>query len=145
MKKEDVSKVGKIPSYLIITPDQTIVYGRRKMEHFNLRSMNSFLKAIQPEMNDFFLCSLLLANMFAVFYFLQVKFPPTCLFFMFKVKFNNLNVAKITQYKLRGGRRRMIQLMEPTSLYRSFLVVSLVYLVQFLDFPVILLHLFKGN
>lgn len=73
VKKEDASKVGRIPSYLIITPDRTIVYGRRKMEYFNLRSMNAFLKAIQPEMNDFFLCSLLLVNMFAVFHFLQVS------------------------------------------------------------------------
>ncbi|KAK9509479.1 hypothetical protein O3M35_006789 [Rhynocoris fuscipes] len=72
VKKEDANKIGKVPKYLIITPDKTIVYGRRKLEHFNFKSMNAFLRAIQPELNDFFVCSLVLINMLAVFYFLQV-------------------------------------------------------------------------
>lgn len=72
VKKEETSKIGKVPAYLVITPDKTMVYGRRRMEHYNLKSMNAYLKSIQPEMNDFFLCSLLLVNMFAVLQFLQV-------------------------------------------------------------------------
>nr|CAD7392522.1 unnamed protein product [Timema cristinae] len=53
----------RVPSYMIITPEKKVVYGRRRFEHFNFDSMNLFLKAVQPEMNDVFLCSLVLVNM----------------------------------------------------------------------------------
>ncbi|KAL1122763.1 hypothetical protein AAG570_003090, partial [Ranatra chinensis] len=74
VKKEDSGRLGKVPAYLVVTPEKTVVYGRRKMEHFNLRSMNTFLATIQPETNDVFLFSLLLVNMFAAMYALQGPF-----------------------------------------------------------------------
>lgn len=80
VKKEDSDAVRKklklldhrIPSYVIITPEQKIVYGRRRFEHFNFASMNLFLRAVQPEMNDVFLCSLVLVNMLASLQIFQV-------------------------------------------------------------------------
>nr|CAD7423884.1 unnamed protein product [Timema monikensis] len=62
----------RVPSYMIITPEKKVVYGRRRFEHFNFDSMNLFLKAVQPEMNDVFLCSLVLVNMLVGMHFFQV-------------------------------------------------------------------------
>jgi len=62
----------RIPSYIIITPEQTVVYGRRRLEHFNFASMNLFLRTVHPEMNDVFLCSLLLVNMLVILQIFQV-------------------------------------------------------------------------
>jgi E3 ubiquitin-protein ligase RNF103 len=81
VKKEDSEAVWKklklldqrIPSYLIITPEQKVVYGRQRFEHFNFASMNLFLRAVQPEMNDVFLCSLVLVNMLVGLQIFQVR------------------------------------------------------------------------
>lgn len=80
IKKEDSDALRKklkmldvrIPSYVIITPERTVVYGRRRSEHFNFASMNLFLRTVQPEMNDVFLCSLLLVNMLVILQIFQV-------------------------------------------------------------------------
>lgn len=71
VKKEDTESVRKrlrlndkkLPVYIVITPEKKILYGSRKLEYFNMWSMNVFLRGIQPEMNDVFLYSLLLVNM----------------------------------------------------------------------------------
>ncbi|XP_034235362.1 E3 ubiquitin-protein ligase RNF103-like [Thrips palmi] len=71
VKKEDTETVRKrlrlndrkLPVYIVITPEKKVVYGSRKLEYFNMWSMNVFLRGIQPEMNDVFLFSLLLVNM----------------------------------------------------------------------------------
>ncbi|KAJ4435680.1 hypothetical protein ANN_18296 [Periplaneta americana] len=81
VKKEDAESVQKklkvldhrIPTYIIITPEQKIIYGRRRFEHFNFGSMNLFLRAVQPEMNDVFLCSLVLVNMLVSLQMFQVS------------------------------------------------------------------------
>nr|CAD7256399.1 unnamed protein product [Timema shepardi] len=62
----------RVPSYMIITPEKKVVYGRRRFEHFNFDSMNLFLKSVQPEMNDVFLCSLVLVNMLVSMHFFHV-------------------------------------------------------------------------
>ena len=80
IKKEDSDSLRKklkmldlrIPSYVIITPERTVVYGRRRSEHFNFASMNLFLRTVHPEMNDVFLCSLLLVNMLVILQIFQV-------------------------------------------------------------------------
>jgi E3 ubiquitin-protein ligase RNF103 len=80
IKKEDSDALRKklkmldlrIPSYVIITPERTVVYGRRRSEHFNFASMNLFLRTVHPEMNDVFLCSLLLVNMLVILQIFQV-------------------------------------------------------------------------
>ncbi|KDR08621.1 RING finger protein 103 [Zootermopsis nevadensis] len=82
LKKEDSEAVRKklklldhqIPSYLIVTPERKVVYGQRRFEHFNFASMNLFLRAVQPEMNDVFLCSLVLVNMLVSLQIFQVSF-----------------------------------------------------------------------
>jgi hypothetical protein len=80
IKKEDSDALRKklkmldlrIPSYVIITPERTVVYGRRRSEHFNFASMNLFLRTVHPEMNDVFLCSLFLVNMLVILQIFQV-------------------------------------------------------------------------
>jgi hypothetical protein len=62
----------RIPSYVIITPERTVVYGRRPSEHFNFASMNLFLRTVHPEMYDVFLCCLLLVNMLVFLQIFQV-------------------------------------------------------------------------
>jgi E3 ubiquitin-protein ligase RNF103 len=81
VKKEDSEALWRklklpdqqIPSYLIITPERKVVYGRRRFEHFNFASMNLFLRAVQPEVNDVFLCSLVLVNMLVSLQIFQVN------------------------------------------------------------------------
>ncbi|KAK3908442.1 Ubiquitin conjugation factor E4 A [Frankliniella fusca] len=71
VKKEDTEVVRKrfrisdkkLPIYLVVTPEKKVIYGSRKLEYFNMWSMNVFLCGIQPETNDVFLCSLFLINM----------------------------------------------------------------------------------
>lgn len=64
------------PSYLIITPERTVVYGKRHGEHFNFWAMNALLRTIQPDSNDIFLCSLVFANMVAFLQIVQVTKEP---------------------------------------------------------------------
>lgn len=52
-----------------------MVYGTRKLEYFNMWSMNVFLRAIQPETNDVFLLSILVVNMLVVLTVCLVCFP----------------------------------------------------------------------
>ncbi|XP_075221949.1 E3 ubiquitin-protein ligase RNF103-like [Lycorma delicatula] len=66
-------RVGRTPSYVITTPEGVTIYGQRKGEHFNFKSMNTFLRSIQPEINDIFLCSLLFVNMIVLLQILQVS------------------------------------------------------------------------
>ncbi|GFU61281.1 e3 ubiquitin-protein ligase RNF103 [Nephila pilipes] len=55
------------PVYVIVTPEKTIIYGKRRGESYNFKSMELFLRTFVPEMNDVFLWSLLLINAFAGF------------------------------------------------------------------------------
>ena len=81
VKKEDSEAVKKklklldhrIPSYIIVTPERKVIYGRKRFEHFNFGSMNLFLRAVHPEMNDVFLCSLVLVNMLVCLQIFQVS------------------------------------------------------------------------
>lgn len=81
VKKQDAETVRKklglsdqkIPAYIVMTPERTVVYGRRKFEHFNYGAMNLFLRTIQPETNDVFLCSLVLVNMLVSIRMFQVS------------------------------------------------------------------------
>ncbi|GLH07421.1 E3 ubiquitin-protein ligase RNF181 homolog [Gryllus bimaculatus] len=63
----------KVPSYIVITPERKIIYGKRKFEHFNFDSMNRFLRAVQPEMNDTFLLSLSFVNLLVILQIFQVS------------------------------------------------------------------------
>ncbi|XP_049806395.1 E3 ubiquitin-protein ligase RNF103-like [Schistocerca nitens] len=80
VKKEDAEMVRKklglsdqkLPAYVVVTPERKVVYGRRKFEHFNYAAMNLFLRSVQPETNDVFLCSLVLVNMLVSIRMFQV-------------------------------------------------------------------------
>ncbi|XP_039285357.1 E3 ubiquitin-protein ligase RNF103 [Nilaparvata lugens] len=50
-KRSDYSHA---PTYLVITPEKTVTYGKRKGEHFNFWAMNAFLCSVQPEIIDIF-------------------------------------------------------------------------------------------
>lgn len=69
LKQMDV----EVPSYVVITPEKKVIYGRRKFEHFNFNSMNRFLRAVQPEMNDVFLFSLSFVNILVILQVFQVS------------------------------------------------------------------------
>jgi len=65
VKNEDMDE-SDIPAYVVVTPDRKMVYGKRKYEYLNFKSMDAFLSALQPEINDVFLFSLTLVNMFCL-------------------------------------------------------------------------------
>lgn len=80
VKKEEEAAVSeklqqplKTPSYWVVTPERTVAYGTRRGEQFNLRAMNAVLRVVQPDANDIFLCTLVLANMVAFLQIVQVQ------------------------------------------------------------------------
>ncbi|XP_019626518.1 PREDICTED: E3 ubiquitin-protein ligase RNF103-like [Branchiostoma belcheri] len=62
----DISGIEKIPGILVITPERRYWYGTGKGELLNLQSMQTYLRTMQPEVNDVFLLCLVLVNLMAV-------------------------------------------------------------------------------
>ncbi|XP_068023796.1 E3 ubiquitin-protein ligase RNF103 isoform X1 [Melanerpes formicivorus] len=57
--------VYKTPSYILRTPEGIYRYGNNTGEFISLRAMDSFLRSLQPEVNDLFVLSLVLVNLMA--------------------------------------------------------------------------------
>ncbi|KAL6089549.1 hypothetical protein STEG23_000430, partial [Scotinomys teguina] len=57
--------VYNMPSYILRTPEGIYRYGNRTGEFISLRAMDSFLRSLQPEVNDLFVLSLVLVNLMA--------------------------------------------------------------------------------
>lgn len=72
MLSKKIKNIKRIPSYLIITQNNTVIYGQKKSQRCNFNSMNTFLKVLQPEINDMFVFSLIVVNMLAVLKIFQV-------------------------------------------------------------------------
>ncbi|XP_038608078.1 E3 ubiquitin-protein ligase RNF103 isoform X1 [Tachyglossus aculeatus] len=53
------------PSYVLRTPEGIYRYGNNTGEFISLRAMDSFLRSLQPEVNDLFVLSLVLVNLMA--------------------------------------------------------------------------------
>lgn len=68
--KETLARLNlKSPAYFVIAPGKTLVYGSRPGELLTFRSMESFLKSLYPEVNDFFILSLIITNLMGWFEF----------------------------------------------------------------------------
>ncbi|XP_026503891.1 E3 ubiquitin-protein ligase RNF103 isoform X3 [Terrapene carolina triunguis] len=65
--KSHMAEIGifKTPSYVLRTPEGIYRYGNNTGEFISLRAMDSFLRSIQPEVNDLFVLSLVLVNLMA--------------------------------------------------------------------------------
>lgn len=57
--------VSRTPSYVLRTPEGIYKYGNNTGEYVSLRAMDSFLRTLQPEVNDLFVLSLVLVNLMA--------------------------------------------------------------------------------
>ncbi|XP_028938841.1 E3 ubiquitin-protein ligase RNF103 [Ornithorhynchus anatinus] len=57
--------VHHTPSYVLRTPEGIYRYGNNTGEFISLRAMDSFLRSLQPEVNDLFVLSLVLVNLMA--------------------------------------------------------------------------------
>ncbi|NXG49866.1 RN103 ligase, partial [Psilopogon haemacephalus] len=57
--------IYKTPSYILRTPEGMYRYGNNTGEFISLRAMDSFLRSLQPEVNDLFVLSLVLVNLMA--------------------------------------------------------------------------------
>ncbi|KAM9329877.1 E3 ubiquitin-protein ligase RNF103 isoform 2-T2 [Gastrophryne carolinensis] len=57
--------VSQTPSYILQTPEGIYKYGNNTGEYISLRAMESFLRTLQPEVNDLFVLSLVLVNLMA--------------------------------------------------------------------------------
>ncbi|XP_060112727.1 E3 ubiquitin-protein ligase RNF103 isoform X2 [Heteronotia binoei] len=57
--------VYKMPSYILRTPEGIYQYGNNTGEFISLHAMDSFLRSLQPEVNDLFVLSLVLVNLMA--------------------------------------------------------------------------------
>ncbi|GIY17064.1 e3 ubiquitin-protein ligase RNF103 [Caerostris darwini] len=81
------------PVYLVITPEKNIVYGKRRGENYNFKSMELFLRTFVPEMNDVFLWSLLLVNAvagFELFFMYSHFWKHFLLYVVCVVKYNSV-------------------------------------------------------
>nr|XP_028560846.1 E3 ubiquitin-protein ligase RNF103 isoform X1 [Podarcis muralis]XP_028560847.1 E3 ubiquitin-protein ligase RNF103 isoform X1 [Podarcis muralis]XP_028560848.1 E3 ubiquitin-protein ligase RNF103 isoform X1 [Podarcis muralis]XP_028560849.1 E3 ubiquitin-protein ligase RNF103 isoform X1 [Podarcis muralis] len=65
--KSHIAEMGiyKTPSYILRTPEGIYRYGNNTGEFISLRAMDSFLRSLQPEVNDLFVLSLVLVNLMA--------------------------------------------------------------------------------
>ena len=61
------TKWGKVPAYMVLTPEQVYIFGSRPGEHPNIHSIALFLMTLQPEVNDMFLMSLVIVNVMCWF------------------------------------------------------------------------------
>ncbi|XP_043838969.1 E3 ubiquitin-protein ligase RNF103 isoform X1 [Dromiciops gliroides] len=57
--------VYSTPSYILRTPEGVYRYGNNTGEFLSLRAMDSFLRSLQPEVNDLFVLSFVLVNLMA--------------------------------------------------------------------------------
>ncbi|CAO2605362.1 E3 ubiquitin-protein ligase RNF103 [Lemmus lemmus] len=57
--------VYNMPSYILRTPEGIYRYGNHTGEFISLQAMDSFLRSLQPEVNDLFVLSLVLVNLMA--------------------------------------------------------------------------------
>ncbi|XP_063781113.1 E3 ubiquitin-protein ligase RNF103 isoform X1 [Pseudophryne corroboree] len=57
--------ITRTPSYILQTPEGIYKYGNNTGEYVSLRAMDSFLRTLQPEVNDLFVLSLVLVNLMA--------------------------------------------------------------------------------
>ncbi|XP_040275192.1 E3 ubiquitin-protein ligase RNF103 [Bufo bufo] len=57
--------ISRTPSYVLKTPEGIYKYGNNTGEYVSLRAMDSFLRMLQPEVNDLFVLSLVLVNLMA--------------------------------------------------------------------------------
>lgn len=57
--------VYTMPSYILRTPEGIYRYGNHTGEFISLQAMDSFLRSLQPEVNDLFVLSLVLVNLMA--------------------------------------------------------------------------------
>ncbi|XP_039187265.1 E3 ubiquitin-protein ligase RNF103 isoform X2 [Crotalus tigris] len=65
--KSHITEMGiyKTPSYILRTPEGIYKYGNNTGEFISLHAMDSFLRSLQPEVNDLFVLSLVLVNLMA--------------------------------------------------------------------------------
>uniref|UniRef100_A0A8C5M4D7 Ring finger protein 103 n=1 Tax=Leptobrachium leishanense TaxID=445787 RepID=A0A8C5M4D7_9ANUR len=57
--------IHRTPSYVLKTPEGIYKYGNNTGEYISLCAMESFLRSLQPEVNDLFVLSLVLVNLMA--------------------------------------------------------------------------------
>lgn len=57
--------VRQTPSYILKTPEGIYRYGNSTGEFISLHAMDSFLRSVQPEVNDLFILSLVMVNLMA--------------------------------------------------------------------------------
>ncbi|XP_075050087.1 E3 ubiquitin-protein ligase RNF103 isoform X1 [Mixophyes fleayi] len=57
--------ISRMPSYVLKTPEGIYKYGNNTGEYVSLHAMDSFLRTLQPEVNDLFVLSLVLVNLMA--------------------------------------------------------------------------------
>ncbi|XP_072262700.1 E3 ubiquitin-protein ligase RNF103 isoform X2 [Pyxicephalus adspersus] len=57
--------ISRTPSYVLKTPEGIYKYGNNTGEYISLQAMDSFLRTLQPEVNDLFVLSLVLVNLMA--------------------------------------------------------------------------------
>ncbi|KAG9338576.1 hypothetical protein JZ751_025634 [Albula glossodonta] len=57
--------VSQVPSYILKTPEGIYRYGNSTGEFISLHAMDTFLRSVQPEVNDLFVLSLVMVNLMA--------------------------------------------------------------------------------
>ncbi|XP_053314118.1 E3 ubiquitin-protein ligase RNF103 isoform X1 [Spea bombifrons] len=57
--------IDRTPCYVLKTPEGIYKYGNNTGEYVSLHAMDSFLRSLQPEVNDLFVLSLVLVNLMA--------------------------------------------------------------------------------
>lgn len=97
--------VSKLPAYLISTPQGSHTYSSGREEHFDFKSMLSFLRSVQPEANDALLLSLFICQLLA---FLRAAIKRSYLAMAFTFLSHNLALLAAWLALISLGRVPMI-------------------------------------
>lgn len=59
----DRTNISKVPTYQVLTPEETKTFGGSAGEYLSYQSMGLLLRTLHPEVNDIFLLSLIIINL----------------------------------------------------------------------------------
>lgn len=101
--------IQRLPTLMLITPEKEFVFGLRKGEQIDYRTMDLFLKTMHPEVNDLFLAALVAVNLSCILEVFIMKggllrrtFQLTCLLTFYNTSLILLSLPVIGLFQLPG-------------------------------------------
>lgn len=102
-------KIERLPTLMLFTPEKEFVFGLRKGEQIDYKTMDLFLKTLHPEVNDLFLGALIAVNLSCILEVFIMKggilrrtFQLMCLLTFYNTSLILLSLPVIGLFQLPG-------------------------------------------